>query len=225
MTLPSEFDYNLCMILGTIKKITTLTRNILIICAVYATIISLFSYLTSDHNTLNTKDTYDEYRRGIYSNINNPQLNSTQKGRIVVWIYRAALCNFIGEGCTTDPNDTTDRFSRSLFGMMTTAMTIPYQAPPASFAFWFRDGLENAGFVPKSYAAEGIGFSSIKGYRSIWSIFRNLSYLILVLIIVTVGIMIMFRKQISPQTVVTIENALPRIVTTLIFITFSFAIA
>jgi hypothetical protein len=213
------------MIFGTLKKLATITRNILITCAVFVTIISLFSYFTSTHTTKNTTDSYQQYRESLYNNINNKQLNSTKQGHAVVLIYRAALCNFIGEGCTTDPTDADKHFNKSLFGMMTSAITLPYQSPPASFAYWFKDGLENAGFVPKSYAAEGIGFSSIKGYRSIWSIFRNLSYLILVVVIVAIGFMIMFRMKINPQTVVSVENALPRIVTTLIYITFSFAIA
>lgn len=213
------------MIFGSIKKLTTITRNALIICAVYAAIFSLFTHLTSDKTIAPQTDAYEEYRQSLYKNINDEQLNSTQRGKIVVWIYRAALCNAIGEGCTKNSEEAKDHYGHSLFGMMTNAMTIPYQTPPASFAFWFKDGLENAGFVPKSYAAEGIGFSSIKGYRSIWSIFRNLSYLILVFIIVAIGFMIMFRMKLNPQTVVTVENALPRIITTLLFITFSFAIA
>ena len=37
--------------------------------------------------------------------------------------------------------------------------------------------------------------------------------------------MIMFRMKINPQTVINIENALPRIVVAMLLITFSFAIA
>lgn len=45
------------------------------------------------------------------------------------------------------------------------------------------------------------------------------------LVIVTIGFLIMFRVRINPQTVVTLENALPRIFLSLIFITLSYAIA
>jgi len=37
--------------------------------------------------------------------------------------------------------------------------------------------------------------------------------------------MIMFRVRISPQTVITVQSALPKIIFTLILITFSYAIA
>jgi hypothetical protein len=42
---------------------------------------------------------------------------------------------------------------------------------------------------------------------------------------IAIGFMIMFRAKLNPQTVISIENALPKIVITLILIAFSFAIA
>jgi hypothetical protein len=41
---------------------------------------------------------------------------------------------------------------------------------------------------------------------------------------IVIGFMVMFRKKIDPKTVVTVQNALPKIVLTLLLITFSYAI-
>jgi hypothetical protein len=49
--------------------------------------------------------------------------------------------------------------------------------------------------------------------------------MLLVIVLIAIGFMIMFRMKLNPQTIITVESALPRIVLSLILITFSFAIA
>jgi len=85
--------------------------------------------------------------------------------------------------------------------------------------------LANAGFMPKIYAAEGIGMGSIKPFTKVWKIFRDITYLLLVIIIIAIGFMVMFRAKINAQTIISVENSLPRIIIALILITFSFPIA
>lgn len=58
----------------------------------------------------------------------------------------------------------------------------------------------------------------------IWSISRNIAYAFYVVIMIIIGFMIMFRNKIGGQMMVTIGNALPKIVISLILVTFSFAI-
>src|SRR3990172_12628792 len=48
--------------------------------------------------------------------------------------------------------------------------------------------------------------------------------MLLAFVMIVIGFLIMFRRQIDPHTVISIQNALPRIVLTLILITFSYAI-
>jgi len=108
---------------------------------------------------------------------------------------------------------------------MTNLIVLPYVNPPASGVYWAYSGLQNAGFVPKTYAAEGIGFAAIKPFMDIWKIFRDISYMLLVLVLIAIGFMIMFRAKLNPQTVISIENSLPKIVVALLLITFSFPIA
>lgn len=81
-----------------------------------------------------------------------------------------------------------------------------------------------------TYAADG---ESISGYETLmnsgiaplWSKIRNLAYVFFVIIMIAVGFMIMFRSKIGGQTLVTLGNFLPGVITSLILITFSFAIA
>ena len=63
------------------------------------------------------------------------------------------------------------------------------------------------------------------GITSLWSFTRNIAYLGFVVIMILIGFMIMFRNKIGGQTLVTIGNTLPRVVVSLVLVTFSFAIA
>ncbi len=114
--------------------------------------------------------------------------------------------------------------TKSLGKFFSTITIMPYLYPPASFSTWAANSLQNAGFIPKTYAT-GIGFASIQTYSIIWLTFRNISFVLLVLVLVTIGFMVMFRMKVNPQTIVTLENSLPRIIVTIIMVTFSFAIA
>ena len=108
---------------------------------------------------------------------------------------------------------------------MSNLIVLPFANPPASGIAWTYSGLANAGFVPKTLAAEGIGMGSIQPFAKIWKIFRDVTYLLLVVVLIAIGFMIMFRTKINPQTVISVENSLPKIIIALILITFSFAIA
>lgn len=165
-----------------------------------------------------------ENRKQIYKEINNPEYQKTKNGRTMIGLYRLGMCGLLGEVCTNKPSDGDKNFNRSFFGLIAASLTFPYVNPPASGVEWAYSGLQQAGFVPNSYATDGIGFSSLRPLTSIWSMFRNIAFTLIVLFIVIVGFMIMFRFKVNPQTVVSLSNALPRLVMTLLIISFSFAI-
>lgn len=71
----------------------------------------------------------------------------------------------------------------------------------------------------------GLGFDVFQPVLSLWRSFRNIAYLLYVVVFVVIGFMIMLRRKIDPQTVISIQTALPRLVITLLLITFSYAIA
>jgi len=105
-----------------------------------------------------------------------------------------------------------------------TVLSQLYTNPPAStYAFIIDTGM-SLGFIPKKAYAQGIGFGGLSPLLPLWKAFRNIAYLIVAIFMIMVGFLIMFRKKIDPKTVITVQNALPNIIVTLLLITFSYAI-
>lgn len=73
--------------------------------------------------------------------------------------------------------------------------------------------------------AQGYGYSAAGTIRNLWRAARDISYMFMTIVVVALAFMIMFRIKLSPQTVITIQSALPKVVIALILITFSYAIA
>jgi hypothetical protein len=96
--------------------------------------------------------------------------------------------------------------------------------PPVQTSEYIADLFNNTGLVQPAYA-QGIGFAGLSPILTIWKAFRNIAYFFFILIFVAVGFMVMFRTQLNPQTVVTVQAALPKMILSLILITFSYAIA
>lgn len=108
--------------------------------------------------------------------------------------------------------------------MGTTAqLTAATFSPPASGVQYLAELKD--GFLGKPAYAQGVGFSSLRTLLPVWRSFRNVTYILSSLIFIIMGLMIMFRIKISPQAVITIQTAIPQLITTLILITFSYAIA
>ncbi|MEK6952050.1 MAG: hypothetical protein AABX29_03475 [Nanoarchaeota archaeon] len=212
--------------LANFKKIFKVLGKTFLVVSVFVAVISILAYFISkDKPDLNSNANLIESRREIYEYINDPVLNKTKDGKTVLGFYRASICSLVGEACTDNPEDGDKNAENSLFGNMSKLTFLPIAYPAASGVYWTISSLRNSGLIPNTYAAEGIGFASIRPFQSLWKIFRNVSYSLLVLVIITIGFLIMFRIKINPQTIISLENSLPRIVVTLIFITFSFAIA
>lgn len=100
-----------------------------------------------------------------------------------------------------------------------------YAYPPASLGEYFADLGKNLGIVKPAYAQTGFGFEKLKPILPLWKASRNIAYAFFTIILVFIGLAIMFRAKLDPQTVISIQNAIPRIVIALILITFSYAIA
>ncbi len=105
-------------------------------------------------------------------------------------------------------------------------ITFMYRTPAADTQTYVADLLDSAGVaVAQPAYAQGVGFSSLTPILDTWKIFRNIAYLMFVLIFLVIGFMIMFRQKIGGQTVVTAQQAIPNIIVALITVTFSYAIA
>ena len=208
-----------------LKKLIDVGKKIFLVVVVFFVVISLFLYFINKDKPRLTDDPIKKNRKEIYKVINDPNLNKTNEGKLTIAFYRMMTCGMIGEACTDNPDDGDKNFKKSVFGFISNLIVLPYAHPPASGIYWAYNGLQNAGFIPKTYAAEGIGFAALRPFLNIWKLFRDIAYMVLVLVLIAIGFMIMFRMKINPQTVISMENALPKIVISLLLITFSFAIA
>lgn len=96
---------------------------------------------------------------------------------------------------------------------------------PASGIDYVAQKLQKLDLVPEAYA-QGYGFNqALQPIQSLWVATRNAAYALSTIAVVVLAFMVMFRAKLSPQTVITVQSALPKIVFALIAVTFSYAIA
>jgi len=119
--------------------------------------------------------------------------------------------------------------SAGLFPIASMFFTQAFTSPPASGIYYFADLGSKLGITKTAYAEQRVvsptvSWVTLSATLEIWKQFRNISYLLFAIILVVMGFAIMFRVKISPQAVITIQSALPKIVIALVLITFSYAI-
>jgi|GEM_PF-1222212 len=113
-----------------------------------------------------------------------------------------------------------------LYGTLVAYIGDIYQTPPASGETYIADVMKDLqiGVAQPAYA-QGIGFSALNPILSVWKTMRNIAYFFFIILFVFIGFMIMFRQKIGGQTVVTAQQAIPKIIVALLLVTFSYAIA
>ena len=100
-----------------------------------------------------------------------------------------------------------------------------YKEQPASTIQYLAYVSDKIGFPVKDANAQTIGsFRNLSPILGIWSITRDIALVGFVVVIAVVGFLIMIRKQIDPRTVVTIQQALPKLIISLILLLFSYGI-
>lgn len=134
-------------------------------------------------------------------------------------------CNVTAVGCTGSDGMVYGNENQNIGSFMASALLYPLKNPPASGIGYIASKFQDTELFPSAYAAQGLGLASLTPFKAIWEIFRNFSIILLIFIIMSIGFMIMFRKQIDPQTVITVESAIPKLVITILLITFSMPIA
>jgi len=97
---------------------------------------------------------------------------------------------------------------------------------PLSGISYVKNKIQNFSLVPLAHAqAVGFGYNALKPIQDMWIVIRNIAFGLFVLAAVIFAFMIMFRVKISPQVVITVQSAIPKLVLALILVTFSYAIA
>lgn len=133
------------------------------------------------------------------------------------------------EGSSSGVAGGTNLAAGSLVGMNNMLEASTRQSPPVSLAYFLNKQVEKVPFVRDTALAQ----SGAADYRNaplvslvfdFWEIARNAALGIMSVILIILGIMVMTRRKINPQTMVTVQYAIPKVVIALILIFFSYAI-
>ena len=119
------------------------------------------------------------------------------------------------------------------YGFVGQTYYIMAQIPRLIFTDKIASGVDEVKYVASKFSlsspayAQGLGYDKLGlgTIRSLWIASRNLAYLISTIILIAAGFMVIFRTRISPQVSVTVQMIIPRLVISLVLVTFSYAIA
>ncbi|MBI4096287.1 MAG: hypothetical protein HY425_01075 [Candidatus Levybacteria bacterium] len=115
--------------------------------------------------------------------------------------------------------------SGGAIGAMGNMISLLY-TPPLRTADYFQNLAGNFGIAKSAFAqTTGTGFEGLRPLMGLWTAFRNVVYLVFVIVFVVIGVAIMLRIKIDPRTVMTIQNQIPKIIIGILLVTFSYAIA
>lgn len=111
-------------------------------------------------------------------------------------------------------------------GATTSLIGALYANPPVRTIDYLASVGQGLGIVKEAKAQViGSGAQVLNPILTLWQVSRNISYVFMIIIFVVIGLMVMFRNRINPQTVITAQAALPGLVIGLILITFSYFLA
>jgi hypothetical protein len=140
--------------------------------------------------------------------------------------------NKIGYTPATTDSDGTPKVG-GLIGTATDMISYTFQ-PIATTSIYTSYISDRFGIVPTTYASHGAncdvvkngyGFCGLMPIFHLWEVVRNIAYALLVLALTFIGIGVMLRVKIDPRTVMTIQNQIPKVIISIILITFSYAIS
>jgi len=213
----------LSKITSGIGKAFNTMKQIFVFITVILAVVILFNYLKTGEK-ININEADEMNLTEISTKIKELEKDTSENGKLSLFVYQNGMCNFYGQGCSEKYGNAENQ-NNGMINNVANLMSVPYEYPPASAIGWLQESVQDAGFIPATYAYSGVGFASLSGYMHIWKLFQELSFIILVLIMITIGFLIMFRVKIGSQAEIGIQNALPRIVIVMILIAFSFPIA
>lgn len=97
---------------------------------------------------------------------------------------------------------------------------------PISGISYIKGKVEKFGIIPTVNAQNaGFGFDALEPIQDMWRASRDVAFGLFVLVAIIFAFMIMFRVKINPQTVITVQSTIPKVIFALIAVTFSYAIA
>lgn len=116
--------------------------------------------------------------------------------------------------------------SGGALGATTSLIGMLYANPPVRTVDYLGSLGEQMGIVKPAHAQVfGSGAQVLNPIIKLWEVSRNISYVAMIIVFLIIGLMVLFRNRINPQTVITAQAALPGLVIGLILITFSYFLA
>ena len=105
-------------------------------------------------------------------------------------------------------------------------MSLLFTDRPLSGVTYIKQKINKFSLVPEAQAqTPGFGFSALEPVQNMWRGARDIAFGLFVLATIILAFMIMFRVKISPQVVISIQSAIPKLIIALVLVTFSYAIA
>ncbi|MFC1722032.1 hypothetical protein ACFL0C_00100 [Patescibacteria group bacterium] len=119
------------------------------------------------------------------------------------------------------------RTEGSLMGVTQVAYnTVTSEPVPVNFAYYAHKNIQKIPIINQTAYAQTTQYNAwgLELILGLWSAMKNVAYAMMAVIMLVIGMMIIARKRISSQAVVTVQQALPRVIISLILITFSYTI-
>lgn len=117
-------------------------------------------------------------------------------------------------------------FAGGALGAATSLIGGLYENPPVRTAYYLASVGQGLGIVKTANAqVVGSGAAVLNPILKLWQTSRNIAYLLMIIIFLVIGLMIIFRNKINPQTVISAQAALPGLIIGLVMITFSYFFA
>lgn len=138
--------------------------------------------------------------------------------------YESGTCNF--NDTPLSVADSGHRGSGSLLAITASLdQSLRRDEIPVSMAYFFKDYAQRIPVLKNTaFAQTSDTYLGASVVYEVWRLVRDISLGLMSLILLVLGIMIMTRKKINPQAVVTVQNTLPRIAISIILIFFSYVI-
>ncbi|MFC1700263.1 hypothetical protein ACFLZ4_01290, partial [Patescibacteria group bacterium] len=101
-----------------------------------------------------------------------------------------------------------------------------YEPVPVNLAYFWNRSIEKIPVVNKAFAADepSYGLPLVQAVFNVWKLARDVALGFMSVILLYTGIMIILRKKINSQLVVSVQYAIPKIVIGLLLIIFSYPI-
>lgn len=136
------------------------------------------------------------------------------------------VCNFNSNHVLTDPSAAFNRGTGSFLAVTSTIGDSTLNEPlPVNMASFTKHYARKIPILRNTaYAQVDNNIMGQELVYTLWTITRNIALALMSLILLVIGVMIMTRRKINPQAVVTVQNALPRVAMGIALIFFSFPI-